>query len=246
MSPNDELRSRFCEALNSPFDMAAVFDRVPDVVFFVKDRVGRYIAANESLWRRLGLTDRSKILGRTATSLFPSPLGELFSEQDEQILTTGKSILNHLELHLYPDGSQGWCVTFKEPIHGQDGQIIGISGTSRDLRVPRQEHQEYSRIAKVVEHIHQHFDEVLRLPDLAKIAELSVYQLDQRIRRLFDISPGQYITKVRIEHACDLLTRTKTPIVDIALDCGFGDQSAFSRQFKASVGMTPSQYRKSR
>ncbi len=246
MSTSEEIRNRFIAELSSPFDTACVFDQVPDLVFFVKDRVGRYIAANETLLRRCGLEDRSQLVGRTATSLFPSPLGELFTEQDESVLTTGISIINHLELHLYPDGTQGWCLTFKEPIRGADGRIIGISGISRDLRVPRQEHEEYQLIAKAVEHIHQHFDEPLRLPELAKLAKLSVYQLDQRIRRLFNITPGQYITKVRIEHACQLLRRSENSIVDIALDCGFGDQSAFSRQFKASVGMTPSQYRKSR
>ena len=194
MSTPEEIRSRFINDLKSPFDTASVFDRVPDLVFFIKDRVGRYIEANETLVKRCGFKNRSELIGRTAASIFPSPLGQLFTEQDEQVLTTGNSILNHLELHLYPDGSPGWCLTFKEPIHDAGGNIIGISGISRDLRVPAQEKAEYANIAKVVEHIHAHFDEPLRLPDLAKLANFSVYQLDQRLRRLFNISPGQYIT----------------------------------------------------
>jgi AraC-like DNA-binding protein len=43
-----------------------------------------------------------------------------------------------------------------------------------------------------------------------------------------------------------MLEREKMPIVEVALACGFSDQSAFTRQFKTTTGLTPSEYRRSR
>jgi AraC-like DNA-binding protein len=75
------------------------------------------------------------------------------------------------------------------------------------------------------------------------MSSLSVYQYEQRMKRIFQVTAGQYITKTRIDAACELLRSTGQQIVDIAIECGFYDQSAFSRQFKATTGLTPSRYR---
>ena len=82
------------------------------------------------------------------------------------------------------------------------------------------------------------------LPALAEMAGLSVYQFDQRIRSLFHVTAGQYLVKVRIDAACKRLTGTQEAIAQIALACGYSDQSAFSRQFKQAVGISPMAYRK--
>jgi AraC-like DNA-binding protein len=76
------------------------------------------------------------------------------------------------------------------------------------------------------------------------MAGLSVYQFDQRIRSLFHVTAGQYIVKVRIDAACKRLTTTDEAIAQIALSCGYSDQSAFSRQFKQAVGISPLAYRR--
>ena len=52
-----------------------LFDRVPDVVYFVKDLGGRYVVVNQTLVERCGRRDKTELLGRTAKDVFPSPLG---------------------------------------------------------------------------------------------------------------------------------------------------------------------------
>ncbi|MGB0552770.1 MAG: helix-turn-helix domain-containing protein [Alphaproteobacteria bacterium] len=76
------------------------------------------------------------------------------------------------------------------------------------------------------------------------MAGLSGYQLDKRIRALFGLSGGQYITRARVEHTCNLLKQSVAPISTIALDCGYSDQAAFSRQSRRSVRLSPAAYRK--
>jgi len=230
----------------SPFEnmlpVASLFDGVSDIVFFVKDSDGRYLSVNDTLAKRCGLASKHEVVGRTAEELFPPPLGTAFADQDRNLLKTGAPIRDHLELHLYPGGGSGWCLTYKEPVIASDGRISGICGISRDIQMPAE--RDYAAFSAAVGYIHRHFDAPLRLPELAEMAGLSVYQFDQRIRSLFHLSAGQYLVKVRIDFACDKLRTSNQPIADIALDCGYSDQSAFSRQFKQATGMPPLAYRR--
>jgi AraC-like DNA-binding protein len=244
MSKAASLRKTFFESLEGILPVDRLFDGVSDIVFFIKDALGRYMAVNDTLATRCGLASKDAALGLTTEQLYPSPLGEAFALQDRQILRGGQPIRDHLELHLYPGGRSGWCLTFKEPIFGKAGNVTGICGISRDLQSPGERGEDFAALSGAVDYIHHHFDEPLRLPALAEMAGLSVYQFDQRIRSLFHVTAGQYLVKVRVDAACSLLTQTPQPISQIALACGYSDQSAFSRQFKQAVGISPLAYRK--
>ena len=82
-------------------------------------------------------------------------------------------------------------------------------------------------------------------PPLARGAGLSVYQFDKRMQRIFGITAGQLIQKTRIEAALQRLRGADGSIADIALACGYSDQSAFTRKFREAVGLSPSEYRRS-
>lgn len=237
-------RQRFGDSIGGLLPVAELFDHVPDIVVFVKDRDFRYVAVNQTLASRCGVSDKDQAIGRTAAQLFPEELGEAFLEQDRGIVEDGVGFHDRLELHLYPGGRQGWCLTAKEPVRGKDGKVIGLCGLSRDLRAPADRDSNFEGLSKAVDHIHRHFDQALRLPQLAEMAGFSVYQFDQRIRGLFHVTAGQYLAKVRIDAACEKLATGKAPIAQIALECGYSDQSALSRQFKQSVGVSPLAYRK--
>jgi AraC-like DNA-binding protein len=244
MTPAARLRKTFFDSLDGMPPVDSLFDAVPDIVFFVKDAFGRYMAVNQTLATRCGLPDKEAAIGLTAEELFPPPLGEGFALQDREILKTGHGIRDHLELHLYPGGRRGWCLTFKEAVKAKDGRIVGVCGISRDMHGPQDRQEDFAAMSKAIEHIHKHFDEPLRLPQLAEMAGLSIYQFDQRIRALFHVTAGQYLVKVRIDAACERLSTTNEVIAQIALSCGYSDQSAFSRQFKQAVGISPLAYRK--
>jgi AraC-like DNA-binding protein len=95
----------------------------------------------------------------------------------------------------------------------------------------------------VLSYIEDHLDAALRVPDLAGRAGLSAFQFDRRIRSVFGLSAGQYLTRARIELACDRLRQTDAAISIVAQECGYADQAAFTRQFHKSVGLSPRAYR---
>lgn len=237
-------RKQFGESIDGLLPIADLFDSVPDILIFIKNRDFRYVAVNETFVSRCGLPNKESAIGHTAAELYPELLAEAFFEQDHEILASGIGFSDRLELHLYPGGRSGWCLTCKEPILGKNGSIVGICGVSRDLHAPGDTQKDFSALSKTVDFIHKHFDEALRLPQLAEMSGLSVYQFDQRIRGLFHLTAGQYLVRVRIDSACEKLSSTHDPIAQVALACGYSDQSAFSRQFKQAVGVSPLAYRK--
>ena len=245
MSSASDIRDAFLQRLDRPLITEKLFDNVQDTTFFVKDHLGRYVCANQTQVDRCGLKTKDEIIGKTVMDVYSEPLAASYAEQDRQVLKTAKSITAELELTLYSDGKQGWCLTYKEPVLDKAGKIIGIVGISRDLNSPTQ-NEGMASIAKVMEHIREHISEPLRLVDIAEVAGLSVYQLDQRIRALYQMSAGQCITRARIDAACHLLFTTGKSIASIAQDCGYSDQSAFTRQFKQTTGITPKAYRERR
>jgi AraC family cel operon transcriptional repressor len=56
----------------------------------------------------------------------------------------------------------------------------------------------------------------------------------------------EYVTRVRLEHACKLLASTRRPVTDIAFDSGFQSVSQFHRSFRAIYGEKPLEYRRKR
>jgi AraC-like DNA-binding protein len=176
--------------------------------------------------------------------VFPPPLGASYRAQDERVLQSGDAILNQLELHYYPSGGRGWCLTNKLPLRGRDGRVAGLVGISRDLQAANERSEDYSQVARVIQHIQTHCDEPLRVSDLAARAGLSEYQFEQRVRKIFQFTAGQLIQKTRMEFAVRRLRETADPIATIALDCGYSDQSTFTRQFHQTIGLSPSEYRR--
>jgi PAS domain S-box-containing protein len=223
-----------------------LFGQLPDVVFFVKDRQGRYSRFNETLLERCGVRERRKLLGLTAEKVFPKPLGESYTAQDQLVLEQGVEIRDKLELHIYPGGGQGWCLTFKMPLRDAAGTITGLVGISRDLHRPDEHDVDYRRLACAVEHLQTHYAETVRLETLAQSVGLSLDRFERLVKRVFYLTPRQLLTKTRIEAASKLLVESTRSIADIAYACGYCDHSAFTRQFKATVGMAPADFRESR
>lgn len=233
----------FFSELAEPFTGEVVFDLLSDLVFFVKNRRCEYVIVNETLVKRCGLQKKADLIGRRADELFPAPLGDIYREQDESVMRSGAAILNQLELHSYANGGRGWCLTNKLPLRNRRGQVIGLAGISRDLHAARERSDDYSAVAAAVDFIQKHFDEPLRVTALAARAGLSPYQFEERLRKIFGLTAGQFIQKTRMEAAERKLRQTGDTIAGIALACGYSDQSAFTRQFRQTTGLSPSIYR---
>lgn len=234
----------FLNQLDQPFTGEALFDHLPDIVYFIKDARGAYLVVNHTLRQRCGLQHKSQLLGRTPREVFRAPLGDRFQEQDQRVLKTGKPLLSQLELHVYPSREVGWCLTTKLPLTNQSGDVVGLVGVSQDLQLPDYATAEYQHVATAIQYAEEHLAEPPSIPELARQAQMSRFQFDRRIRRVFGLNASQWLLKLRIDLAQQQLRETDYPIAAIALNAGYADQSAFTRQFRRTTGMTPQDYRK--
>lgn len=239
----NELKNLFFEQLFEPFTGESLFDQLTDAVFFVKNSEGQYIVVNQAMVTRSGLSSKEDLIGKTPEEVFPNSFGKEYRQQDQEILREGKPIVNKLEIQIAPSLDLCWCLTTKVPLHGQDRSIVGIAGISRDIKPCNKKSEDYGRIAQSVTYIKEHYVESLKVDALAEMVGLSVYQYEQRMQKIFSLTAGQFIQKTRIEAALWQLRETKNPVVHVALDCGYSDQSAFSRQFKKTTGLSPIRYR---
>jgi len=236
----------FFSQLAEPFTAEPVFDQLPDIVFFIKDIEGRYLCVNRTLAERCGLPDKSELLGMRPSDVLGETLGRAYEQQDQRVIQTGQRLVDQLELHLVRSRDIGWCLTTKVPLYAQDGSVAGLVGVSQDLRLPDMTTEDFAHIAEAIRYAEDNLSKRPSIRELAGIAGMSVYQLDRRMQRVFGLTTGQWILKIRIGHASAVLIDSDMPIAEVALQAGYSDQSSFTRQFRRSTGLSPSEYRKLR
>ena len=101
-----------------------------------------------------------------------------------------------------------------------------------------------ARINSVIDYINQNLDGDLSLKKLSHIALFSPFHFHRIFSAMVGETLNQFIQRVRVEKAATLLVNNKrTPITDIALDCGFSSPATFSRTFRETFGMTASKWR---
>ena len=224
--------------------LESLFDALNDVAFFVKDRDGRYLSVNNTLVRRCGLRSKDEIIGKTALEVHPKALAQSYMAQDQQVIDSGIQLSKHLELHLYPTRSRGWCLTNKTALRDESGAIVGVAGTSQDLGLADELHPVYRKIADIAAHIRENYHGTVCMEDLATRAGLSLSRVERLFQRVFHYSPRQLLLQSRLAGAMSMIEAgNDQSIADVAYACGYTDHSAFSRQFKAHTGMSPVQYR---
>jgi AraC family transcriptional regulator len=96
----------------------------------------------------------------------------------------------------------------------------------------------------IKEFLRENFSEPPTLNDLAKAVEIHPTHLARVFRQFERCTVGDYIREVRINYARQRMLSSNEPFVEIALAAGFADQTHFTRSFKRSTGMTPTEFRR--
>lgn len=92
--------------------------------------------------------------------------------------------------------------------------------------------------------IAEHFGDDISLSEIADSAGISKTEANRCFKAVLSTTPYQYLLETRLEHACHLLVTTTLSIHDIAMQCGFHEDSLFGSSFRKRTGMTPLQYRR--
>ena len=99
------------------------------------------------------------------------------------------------------------------------------------------------RLKRLLGYIEDHFREPIRLQDLAQIEKVSETHLSHFFREELQISFQDYLSRIRLEAAMELLRTTEQSVTDIAYSCGFSDPKYLNQSFKKYLQTTPREWR---
>lgn len=219
--------------------LEAILEPIPECPFFVKNAELRYVAANSSMARLCGARRTADLMGRTASDFFPLPFARHYEELDREVLGSGVAIRDRLQVVSSLAGVAMGLLFTRTPVRDMDGAVAGVVGTARRL----EESPKLARLVAAADRIRTGFDQPLAVEDLARRAGISCSQLERDFKRVLGMTMIDFQHKVRLWHALRLLGEPGS-IASVASECGYSDQSAFSRRFRALMHMTPNAYRR--
>lgn len=100
------------------------------------------------------------------------------------------------------------------------------------------------RLEKAFDYMNAHYCERITLDEVAASAYMSSNYFSSYFRKVTNIGFSEYVTRLRIKHARELLRDTDRSVTDIAMECGFNNISNFYRLYKKHVGKSPRENKK--
>jgi PAS domain S-box-containing protein len=110
----------------------ALMDNIPDKIYF-KDTEGRFVRINRAHAESLGLEDPAQAVGKTDFDVHPPERAREAYQDEKEILDTGEPLIGNIEKISESDGKVRWNLVTKVPLKNNQGQVVGLVGTSRDI-----------------------------------------------------------------------------------------------------------------
>jgi AraC-like DNA-binding protein len=237
-------RTSLLEKIDPRRGFQCLLSELPGIAFFAKDATSRIIAANRCFFERFGFQSETEIVGKDDHDLFPAQLARHFRKDDAEVIRSGKPKLNIVELFFNRQGLPDWFITNKLPIFDRNNAVIGVMGTTQSYGATLDTRRPYLSIDRAVECIRQQFRNKLTVENLAQNVGISPRQLHRRFVETFGMSPQSFLMRVRIQAACEMIQSRDCQLSEVAQQCGFPDQSAFSQHFRKHIGQTPLRFQK--
>ncbi|MBN2295011.1 MAG: AraC family transcriptional regulator [Pirellulales bacterium] len=244
MNDTKQFVEDFHRRLDSPLQLNSLFDCLPESYFWAKDKQSRFVAVSRGVLKLTNCDSEAQMLGRTDLEFYPRDLAESYIEEDRWVMNNLQPVMNRAWLVPNHHGELKWYISTKIPLFGDGGRAVGTAGVMRDIEKAGAVVQPYQEMEEVVNYVLSKYTERIDVSTLAAMAHLSVSQFDCKFKRVFQITPQQFIIRVRVDAASQALVNSDQSVAIIALKSGFYDQSYFTKQFRAQTGMTPTAYRR--
>lgn len=128
--------------------LRTVLDSLPEAIY-LKDTSLKKILSNHADIKNIGAATEEEVLNKTDLEVFPKDIAQAFIEDDQYVLKTGQPILNKTEQIVNNEGRNEWLSTSKYPLKDDDGTIIGIVGTGRNITDQLEAEEQIKRLSLV-------------------------------------------------------------------------------------------------
>jgi|SRR5579871_4042355 len=143
--------------------------------------------------------------------------------------------------------TQGWLeeqvlLAARDVVALDEGTRRQIAGVPASRQPTREEI--YKRLCRARDYIYTYRDQPMHLEDVSRAACLSPYHLHRLFKQTFHETPHEFLTRIRLEQARDLLVSSELPVTQICLGAGFESLGSFSTLFRRIFGLSPREFRR--
>lgn len=222
-----------------------LFEYIPDVIFWIKNRKGAFIYVNNACLEFGNIDEKESMIGKTDHEIFPVELASIYRSDDLKILSTGEVMKNKAELVPNNTGGVEWRETTKVPLYALDGSEAGTAGISRRIGLAegRPGPSQHRVMNAIVGAIYKCVDQEIKVADLAQAANISVSTLERIFKQNMGTTPKKFVLQAKISTACERLIRSKKSVSEVGASIGYNDHANFTRAFKKLMGVSPTRYR---
>ena len=121
-------------------------------------------------------------------------------------------------------------------LDGNTAEVLPIAGSLKQFHL--------GTIGNAKEYILQHFNQDISLHQLAQHCYVSPFHFSRIFKIVMNVSPHQYLTEMRLNHAKILLATTDEPVTDIAFACGYNSIEHFATAYRQRFKTNPTRYRR--
>jgi AraC-like DNA-binding protein len=230
-----------CPGARSFFEL---FEHLPSTFFYAKDHLHRYVGANRLNLREVfGLDCLEDLLGKTDLDFQPPALAEAYHAEDRKVMDTRKPLPGQVWLVPHVRGTPKWYVSSKTPMFDSMNRVIGIAGVMYSIDEPQDRSAYFRELAPVIAYMEKHYAENIAMREMAGMIGMSSTRFNFRFQQILHMSPTEHLLRLRLDAAKRMLTSSDRKIAEVAMECGFWDQSHFGKRFQKALGMTPRAYR---
>ena len=174
-----------------------LFDHLPGVFFFAKDRAGRTMFASRGTLERYRMRDEAEILGLTDFDLSPGGMAEQYVRDDERLLTGKVKHIERLELWFDRQGMPDWYVVTKLPLLDRRGCPAGVMGTLRRAEECEMQLPVFQAVAHAMKTIRCDFAKPILITEVARQCGQSLRQLQRRFQEAIGVTPQEFLMRTR-------------------------------------------------
>jgi PAS domain S-box-containing protein len=160
--------------------LRTLIDTMPDMIY-VKDAQSRFVVANLAIAHFMGAATSEDLLGKTDFDCYPPDLAARYYADEQEIIRSGRPLLNRQEPGLGRDGHQRWFLTNKVPLRDGPGNVIGLIGIGRDVTEHVQADEALHGYARQLEVLREAVQTLGSSLQLNEILELILQQIKRVI-----------------------------------------------------------------
>jgi phosphoserine phosphatase RsbU/P len=192
---------------------------------YIKDRESRFVAVSQALADMHGMKDRHELEGMTDFDLFSIEHAQQAFNDEQEIIRTGKPLINLIEKETWEDGSISWVSSSKVPLHLQSGKLVGIMGISRDVTSEKHAQEQLAES----EHRLREQNEIMR-SDYESAKKVQSVMIPGRVPHMKDVTIA-YLWKPMTSVGGDMISFPRNPsnclLFFMGDVCGHGVTAAF-------------------